>query len=183
MTRSARVPTVHEYPCRVDTETRWSDNDQYGHLNNAVYYELFDTAINGWIAEQILANPDPDPAQRPMAVVAESACTYFHELSFPLRLTIGFGVSRLGRSSVTYDLVIGKKSGTSRAAGAASSVAARGHWVHVYVDPNTRRPSEIPDNVRRVLASARIEKSDDDTAARAVGTTARIVHTARTTVN
>jgi acyl-CoA thioesterase FadM len=32
--------------------TRWMDNDPYGHMNNAVHYSLFDTAVNTWLIEQ-----------------------------------------------------------------------------------------------------------------------------------
>ena len=76
----------------VPATTRWSDNDMYGHLNNAVYYELFDSAINGWLitgaGADVLALPE-------LGVVAESGCRFFRELEYPGLLDVG----RSGRAS------------------------------------------------------------------------------------
>ena len=86
---------------RVRVTTRWSDNDMYGHLNNAVYYELFDSAINGWL----ITGADADAMALPeLGVVAESGCRFFRELEYPRPLDVGVRVERLGRSSITYAL-------------------------------------------------------------------------------
>lgn len=136
-------PTGGDFPVHWPVGTRWADNDMFGHLNNAVYYELFDTAINGWIA----AGAGVDPLGIPeLGVVAESGCRYFAELAFPDPLVVGLAVTRLGHSSVTYRL------GVFRAA--TEPVAAVGHWVHVYVDRQTRRPVPIPAAIRALLAAA-----------------------------
>lgn len=128
--------------------TRWTDNDMFGHLNNAVYYELFDTAINAWIN----TSADVDPVTAPwLGVVAESGCRYFAELAFPDPLVVGLAVTRLGTSSVTYRLSVFAP-GTD-----AAPVAAVGHWVHVYVDRTTRRPVPIPDAIRALLAGAVVD--------------------------
>ena len=121
--------------------TRWTDNDMFGHLNNAVYYALFDTAINAWIN----TNCDVDPMTAPwLGVVAESGCQYFAELKFPDPLIVGLSVTRLGNSSVTYRLGLFREGGP---------VAAVGHWVHVYVDRETRRPVSVPEPIRSLLGS------------------------------
>jgi acyl-CoA thioester hydrolase len=130
--------------------TRWADNDMFGHLNNAVYYQLFDTAINGWINTNVEIDPLTAPS---LGIVAESGCRYFSELRFPERLVVGLAVTRLGRTSVTYRL------GVFRAAeelgdGEAQAVTALGHWVHVYVDRTSRKPVPIPDAVRSLLSTA-----------------------------
>ena len=66
--------------------TRWTDNDMFGHLNNAVYYELFDTAINAWLD----TGTGLDPVTAPwLGVVAESGCRYFAELRSPIRWSSG----------------------------------------------------------------------------------------------
>ena len=142
--------TSRDFPVHWPVLTRWADNDMFGHLNNAVYYQLFDTAINGWIA----ANAgDIDPVAMPeLGVVAESGCRVLGELAFPDPLAVGLAVTRLGRSSVTYRLaVFGAPDGV-----AAASPAALGHWVHVYVDRTTRRPVPIPDGIRALLATAQV---------------------------
>lgn len=126
--------------------TRWRDNDSYGHINNALYYEFFDTAINSWLLERL---PNAQVWQTHQNFVAESGCRYLSEIGFPEPLLLGHNVAKLGRSSVTYDLAI-------FGAGAADPgpIAALGRWVHVFVDNATHRPTPIPDNVRAVLEDA-----------------------------
>jgi acyl-CoA thioester hydrolase len=135
--------TGRDFPVHWPVDTRWADNDMFGHLNNAVYYELFDTAINGWIKTHTGIDPVTMPE---LGVVAESGCRYFAELGFPDRLTVGLAVTRLGRSSVTYRLGVFRDE--------AEPIAARGHWVHVYVDRGSRRPVPVPDPVRALLETA-----------------------------
>ena len=123
--------------------TRWSDNDMYGHLNNAVYYELFDSAINAWL----IAAGDADALASPeLGVVAESGCRFFRELEYPRPLDVGVRVERLGRSSITYALGLFDAE--------ATEVAALGHWVHVYIDRVSRAAVPIPAGVREFLAAA-----------------------------
>ena len=143
-----RSLTSRDFPVHWPVLTRWTDNDMFGHLNNAVYYELFDTAINAWIN----TSADVDPVTAPwLGVVAESGCRYFAELAFPDPLVVGLAVTRLGTSSVTYRLSVFAPDTE------AAPVAAVGHWVHVYVDRTTRRPVPIPDAIRALLASAVVD--------------------------
>jgi len=149
MTSGAHSLTSRDFPVHWPVLTRWTDNDMFGHLNNAVYYELFDTAINAWIN----TNCGIDPLAVPwLGVVAESGCKYFAELQFPDPLFVGLAVARLGNSSVTYQLGIFQGDDE-----AERPVAAVGHWVHVYVDRTRRRPVPIPDTVRSLLETARVE--------------------------
>lgn len=143
-----RTLTSRDFPVHWPVLTRWTDNDMFGHLNNAVYYELFDTAINAWLN----TSADVDPVTAPwLGVVAESGCRYFAELAFPDPLVVGLAVTRLGTSSVTYRLSVFAPDVE------AAPVAAVGHWVHVYVDRTSRRPVPIPDAIRAVLATAVVE--------------------------
>ena len=124
--------------------TRWADNDAYGHVNNTVYYEWFDSAVNAWLVEQGLLDIDRGD---PIALVVGTHCTYAAPLTFPQDVDVGLAVAHLGRSSMRYRIGV--------FAEGAESAAAEGEFVHVMVDRSTRRPVEIPDNWRAALASIR----------------------------
>lgn len=134
-----------DFPVLWPVGTRWADNDMFGHLNNAVYYQLFDTAINAWINTSTGVDPLAMPV---LGIVAESGCRYFSELRFPESLMVGLAVTRLGRSSVTYRLGVLKEPDD------AGVITALGHWVHVYVDRTSRRPVPIPEAIRSLLSTA-----------------------------
>ena len=113
-------------------DTRWRDNDRYGHLNNAIYYELFDSAINQLLIDLGILNFESGDH---VFLVASSGCDYFSELSYPDKLEVGLAVTRLGNSSVTYDLGLFKKG--------ADQTAATGFFVHVHVIRYGYRPAPI----------------------------------------
>ena len=120
--------------------TRWADNDAYGHVNNTVYYEWFDTAVNAWMVEQnMLDIADGDP----IALVVETGCSFFESLAFPEPVEVGLAVARLGTSSIRYRIGV--------FAQRAESAAAAGEFVHVVVDRETRRPVQIPADWRAKL--------------------------------
>jgi acyl-CoA thioester hydrolase len=146
---AARALTLDDFPVHRPVTTRWSDNDMYGHLNNAVYYELFDSAINGWQAEHVTVDPMTDATQ---GVVAESSCAFYAEVAFPAPLVVGVRVVRLGRSSVTYEL--GLFVDPERSVSPDPAIKALGRWVHVEIDATTRRPTPIPDHLRALMETA-----------------------------
>jgi acyl-CoA thioester hydrolase len=149
------VPTgPDERPARADfpvwraMPTRWADNDQYGHANNVVYYSWFDTAVNGWLMEQVGFDVRELPA---IGIVAETSCCFLSPVGFPDSLAIGLRVDRLGRSSITYALAVFRDG--------ESAPCAVGRFVHVYVDPGTRRPVPVPDVVRVAAAAVTSDAS------------------------
>jgi acyl-CoA thioester hydrolase len=143
--------TSADFPVLWPVGTRWADNDMFGHLNNAVYYQLFDTAINAWINTATGLDPLATPA---LGIVAESGCRYFSELHFPEGLVVGIAVARLGRSSVTYRLGVFCGPADSET---VQPITALGHWVHVYVDRANRKPVPIPDAIRALLSTAEVD--------------------------
>ena len=146
--------TRSDFPVLWPVGTRWADNDMFGHLNNAVYYQLFDTAINAWINTNTGLNPVAMPS---LGIVAESGCRYFSELGFPESLVVGLAVTRLGNSSVTYRLGVfraAREDAPEGATEAAQPITALGHWVHVYVDRASRKPVPVPDTIRALLSTA-----------------------------
>ncbi|MPS68389.1 acyl-CoA thioesterase [Novosphingobium aerophilum] len=120
--------------------TRWHDNDVYGHVNNVVYYSWFDTAVNAWLIEAGLLDVENG---NPIGLVVETGCRYAASVQFPQKLEVGIRVARLGSSSVTYHLGI-----FVEGSGAA---AAEGHFTHVYVDRDSRRPAPLPEEWRMLL--------------------------------
>ena len=124
----------------VSMATRWSDNDAYGHLNNVVYYSLFDTAVNAILIEAGLLDPTTSPI---VGLVVETSCRYFSSLTYPDLAEVGVAVEHLGRSSVRYHLGVFK-------AGAPLAAAA-GRFTHVYVDRQTNRPFPIPEAHRELM--------------------------------
>jgi len=120
--------------------TRWSDDDTYGHVNNVVHYLMFDTAVNGWLIEASGVDIRRLPA---IGLVVETSCRYFAELRFPETVTAGLALERLGTSSVIYQLAL---FGEGR-----DEPAAVGRFVHVYVDPEQRRPTPVPPEIRSAL--------------------------------
>ena len=122
-------------------DTRWRDNDRYGHLNNAIYYELFDSAINQLLIDQgILDFGSGDH----VFLVASSGCHYFSELAYPDNLEVGLAITTLGNSSVTYDLGLFKRG--------AEHTAATGFCVHVHVTRRGYRPAPISSQDRVTFA-------------------------------
>lgn len=113
----------------VPLSTRWMDNDIYGHLNNVIYYSLFDTAVNQYLIEQGALDIHGGAV---IGLVVETHCNFFASLAFPQRIEAGLRVAHLGRSSVRYEIGL-------FAEGEPLS-AACGHFVHVYVERESRRP-------------------------------------------
>ena len=121
-------------------QTRWEDNDVYGHVNNVVYYAWFDTAVNRWLIEnQALDIHDGQV----IGLVVHTQCHYFSSLAFPELVEIGIQVTHMGTSSVRYQLGVFAKD--------AEWSAALGQFTHVYVDAKTRRPTPLPAHLKQLL--------------------------------
>ncbi len=135
-------PTRSDYPVWRCATTRWADDDVYGHMNNARYFELIDTAVNAHLAEATGLNIRALPA---VGVVAEVSCRYFREVGYPDPIDLGLMVEKIGTTSVIYRIGIFQGDG--------DEAAAEGRFVHVYVD-NTgpeRRTVPIPEVIRTVI--------------------------------
>lgn len=130
-------PTPYErskFNVFVPLQTRWADNDIYGHMNNVVHYALFDTAVNEWLIDQGILNLHQSSQ---VGLVVETGCHYFAELAFPDSIEAGIGIEHIGSSSVVYCVALFRE-GEDKA-------AAQGRFVHVYVNRETRKPMPLPD--------------------------------------
>jgi len=115
--------TLDSYKHFLKIPTRWADNDVYGHVNNSVYYFYFDTVVNEFLVAKDLLDIE----------------------TFPDTINAGLRVSRLGTSSVIYDIGLFRNDETT--------TAAQGQFTHVYVDRETRRPVPMSEAMRDVLQS------------------------------
>jgi acyl-CoA thioester hydrolase len=137
-------PGRSEFRHFLSIPTRWMDNDQYGHVNNVVYYAYFDTVVNQFLISRGVLDVEHGAT---IGLVVETGCRFFRPVSFPDTLQAGLRVEHLGTSSVRYAIGIFTED--------ADEAAAQGHFVHVYVDRATRRPVPLPEDLRAVLAGIR----------------------------
>jgi acyl-CoA thioester hydrolase len=126
--------------------TRWMDNDVYGHINNVVYYSYFDTVVNQYLIEKEVLEIERSAV---IGLVVETQCNYFSSITFPDTVHAGLRVARLGSSSVRYEVGLFRNDDPL--------AAAQGHFVHVYVDRFSRRPTSLPDDLRKALSALLIE--------------------------
>jgi acyl-CoA thioester hydrolase len=131
-----------DYPHWDTITTRWMDNDMYGHVNNVQYYSFFDTVVTSWLVRE--GGLDPSRSEV-IGLCVESQCTFRAPLSFPGQVRCGLRVGKVGRSSVRYEIAL--------FAEGSAEPAASGHFVHVYVDRESRRPTAIPDRLREALSA------------------------------
>ena len=121
--------------------TRWMDNDVYGHVNNVQYYSFFDTVINEYLINT--GGLDIHTGEI-IGVAVETQCQFLQSISFPEKIDAGLRVSKLGNSSVRYEIGLFKQGEVD--------AAAFGYFVHVFVNRQSRRPEPIPEKIRAALA-------------------------------
>jgi acyl-CoA thioester hydrolase len=131
--------TRDDFPHLLEIQTRWDDNDLYGHVNNVIYYAYFDTVINRYLIEEGGLDIDRGTA---IGVCVESQCSFKHSIAFPDMLQAGLRVEKLGNSSVRYAIGIFH----------GEILCALGSFVHVFVNRATRKPTPIPAPIREALS-------------------------------
>jgi acyl-CoA thioester hydrolase len=139
MTKHVPAPRM-AYRHFLPITTRWMDNDVYGHVNNVVYYSYFDTVVNEYLIRAGVLDVEHGAT---IGLVVETQCKYFAPLVFPERVEAGLRVTRLGSTSVRYEVGLFKDGDVQP--------AAEGHFVHVYVDRTTRQPVALPGELREAL--------------------------------
>ena len=132
--------TTADFAHFSEITTRWNDNDAYGHINNVVYYEYFDTAVN----EYLIAQGGLDIANgKVIGLMVETHCNYFKPIAYPDKIRAGLRVAHLGTSSVKYEIGIFRND--------ESTASVQGHAVHVFVDRATNRPVPLPEGLKTAL--------------------------------
>ena len=134
-------PTRADFAYWCSATTRWADMDGFGHMNNARYFELIDTALDLHLQETV---GDVVDDEETIGVFAEASCRFFQEIGYPAPIDLGVAAERVGRSSIVYR--VGLFQGSDEA-------AAEGRVVVVYVD-NTdpaRPATPVPDAIRAAV--------------------------------
>ena len=139
------IETRDRYSHFLSIQTRWSDNDIYGHVNNVTYYSYFDTVVNCFLIDQGGLDIETDSV---IGVAVETMCKFNKPLAYPEVLEAGLRVGKLGNSSVRYEIGIFQEG--------AAEAAAMGHFVHVFVDRATGKPAPIPDAIRSALERIKV---------------------------
>lgn len=146
MNEKTPLPPRSAFPHLLAIPTRWMDQDPYGHVNNVQYYAYFDTVVN----RQLILEAGLDVAESPfIGLVVESKCQFLREISFPQIVHAGMRVTKIGRSSIIYQIGLFRDD--------EDACAAIGHFVHVYVDRETRHPVTVPEAVRSAVAALQVQ--------------------------
>jgi len=131
---------ISEYNYFCQLSTRWNDNDIYGHMNNIIYYALFDTAVNKWLIKNKLI--DIKNGQN-IGLIVQSGCNYFSSFEYPENINAGIRITKIGKSSVRYEVGLFKEK--------EELSSADGFFIHVYVDRKTNKPIALDYNFKNTL--------------------------------
>jgi len=126
--------------------TRWNDNDIYGHLNNVIYYELFDTAVNKWLIKNNLIDIKYG---NNIGLIVQSGCNYFSSFEYPEDIDAGIRVTKIGNSSVRYEVGLFKPND--------DLASADGFFIHVYVDRASNKPITLDYEFKKKLDTIYVE--------------------------
>jgi len=129
--------------------TRWNDNDIYGHLNNVIYYELFDTAVNKWLIKNNLIDIKKG---NNIGLIVQSGCNYFSSFEYPEDIDAGIRVTKIGNSSVRYEVGLFKSND--------DLASADGFFIHVYVDRVSNKPINLDYEFKKKLDTIYVDVND-----------------------
>ncbi len=130
-----------DYRWWLDIPSRWADCDAYGHVNSPVYYSWFDTALTTMLIERRVLRAADAPS---IGLCVESQCRFLAPVEFPETIRVGLYIGRVSDKSLRYELALFRRD--------TAECVATGWFVHVFVDPATRRP--VPLTVRQKAAVA-----------------------------
>lgn len=147
--------TSPKYPHFEVRQTRWNDNDGFGHINNSIYYQYMDDAVNMQLINRGIGRRFP-------RFIAENGIQFFRPISFPANIKVGLRVVKLGSSAVTYDVGFFEGGTGNEEESGTSPLAARGKFVHVYIDETSGRPQTIPDEARKVLQQLLVADDENE---------------------
>ena len=141
-----------DYSLVVRIATRWNDYDMLGHVNNVEYYRYFEI-----IVLTSLARAGLDWRQDSIIpFTVENHCCFRRPLMPVDTMDGGFRITRIGRSSATYELSLFMPND--------ETPSAYGYFIHVFVDRHTEKPVEIPEVIRSSfhVHRARLDRRDPE---------------------
>jgi acyl-CoA thioester hydrolase len=133
--KMSRLPAEHRsaFAHFHKIDSRWNDNDVFGHVNNVVYYSYFDTAVNAFLIREGVLDLQ---LSKIVGLVVETQCRYFSSIAFPDTIYVGLRLAHLGTSSIRYEAAVFRND--------EDVASAQGYFIHVYVDRATNRPVPMP---------------------------------------
>ena len=146
-----KIRQRNQYAFIFPIQTRWADNDLYGHVNNVTYYSYFDTAANALLIQKAGFDIHYSPL---IGLVVSSSCNFMQELSYPEIIEVGVAIEKIGRSSLSYDLAIFKQG--------QENASAQGNFVHVFVERMHKKSTPIPLEMRDALAYYLIDLNHEE---------------------
>jgi acyl-CoA thioester hydrolase len=128
-------PQLEDFPYRLTDNVRFADLDPNQHVNNAVYATYFETG-------RVTLMKDRSYGLMPegLAWIMVRLDIHFRaELKWPGTIEMGLGVSKFGRTSVTFDQVVFSE---GRCVASSQSVS-------VLIDEISRRPVPLTDEIKK----------------------------------
>jgi acyl-CoA thioester hydrolase len=129
------VPRLEDFPYRLTDNVRFGDLDPNQHVNNAVYATYFETG-------RVTLMKDRSFGLMPegLAWIMVRLDMHFRaELKWPGTIEMGLGVSKFGRTSVTFDQVVFSE---GRCVASAQSFS-------VLIDEATRKPVPLTADIKK----------------------------------
>jgi acyl-CoA thioester hydrolase len=129
------TPLLEDFPYRLTDNVRFADLDPNHHVNNAVYATYFETG-------RVTLMKDRSYGLMPEGfawIMVRLDIHFRAELRWPGTIELGLGVSKFGRTSVSFDQVVFS----------AGQCVASARSVSVLLDEATRKPTPLTDEIIR----------------------------------
>ena len=123
------TPRLEDFPYRLTDNVRFADLDPNQHVNNAVYATYFETGRVTLMKDRCYGLM-PDGLTW---IMVRLDIHFRAELRWPGTIEMGLGISKFGRTSVTFDQVVFSQ----------GQCVASAQAVTVLIDEATRKPASL----------------------------------------
>jgi acyl-CoA thioester hydrolase len=134
--------TPDMFPAAIDWPVQWGDMDQFGHVNNTVYFRWFESGRVDYLNRLGLAEFHGQHDHGP--ILAHVDCNFRRQLEFPDTVRIGSRVIHMGRSSYKMEHAIWS-------VGQNLALAADGTSTIVLFDYKSQKPIRVPNDIRQLI--------------------------------